>query len=952
MERAGRGGADRVSLRIATPALVSQQVRSIMKIAGENRVIAMRAEPTWTAGDLLVDDRRVEVRNCVSPLAVRSCLADWAQRDVDTADGAPSDVMVVLCDLSEGDLGDDVMARLARRRVSALDPWEASRSLFGVHRMDAAFGKDDAWIPSALLSYVSADVAGSKMAGTTLTREVALNALASAVFGASDLSVDALLNAGADTAPFAKLATVDEATRSGLLVAISQTTVPLGAVVAGILGAGLGNDLVAIGIAARAIYGTDGHDGGKDAGRLQERCGGGAISGSIGVALATRCEETLANLFATDRNRANVLRARAEALAEDLEVSEPEASRFLLSGFNRRIMLAVAALQDVLAGVDGKSPADVKSMPGLLSRLRVEVAAVGTHVEASMPGGRRRKNHLEMAARLATWLASEESKSDSDSPKSFEQAASAYAATSAWVDRARRVLWRGDDDAEVAAAYSDLIERVVARRRMENRRFAELLAGWTTAPSSPDVLATNGLMTVESVVPRVLTKFGEHPVLFVVLDGCGLPSFIELAPQFAEAGFREITMVIPGAPADQESGRMTGIAVLPTVTEVSRASLIAGELDRGDQLHERGKFEGNPAIRRDGQAAAFFHQNRLLGAAGESLSAEVLKALDGSGPRVVGVVINTIDDQLRKGTFTDELRIEDLHSLVSLLDAARNNGWAVVVGADHGHVLAQPDEGGSGTFDGDGGSGGERWREADHPAKDGEVLLKGERVRLGSGGSILAPWEDDYRYAAKAGGYHGGASPAEVLVPVAAFLPAGIQIPAGWMSFTETSPLWWDIRVDEVSPSTGGGATKLAKAKKKAAAVDKDQGSMFVLPPETGATGSDTQAKSAGPGWLDALFASAVWKSQLSGMTRGKPDEERTRAVLAAIARRGNVISFATLAHDAPMPRVRVAGFLANLKLVLNVDNYEVLDVNATTEEARLSVGTLCEQFQIDVGTS
>ena len=52
------------------------------------------------------------------------------------------------------------------------------------------------------------------------------------------------------------------------------------------------------------------------------------------------------------------------------------------------------------------------------------------------------------------------------------------------------------------------------------------------------------------------------------------------------------------------------------------------------------------------------------------------------------------------------------------------------------------------------------------------------------------------------------------------------------------------------------------------------------------------------------------------------------------------------------MPRVRVAGFLANLKLVLNVDNYEVLDVNATTEEARLSVGTLCEQFQIDVGTS
>jgi len=939
-----------VILRIATPALVSQMVRSVMKSGGETRVIAMRAEPIWTAGDLIVDDRRVEVRTCVSPLAVRSCLAKWSQRDVDTAEGAPSDVMVVLCELSESDLGEDVMARLARRRVSALDPWEAARSLFGVHRMDAAFGKDDSWIPAALLNYVPANVAASMAPGTTLTREVALNALASVVLRASDLSVDAVLDAAAGPAPFAQLESVDEGTRTGLLLAIAQATVPLGALVAGILGAGLGDDLVAIGIAARSIYGDGGHDGGKDAGRLEERCGAGAISPAVGVALATRCEDTLAHLFATDRNRANVLLARAAALAEELQVTEPEASRFLPSGFNRRIKLAVEALQDVLAGVDGGSPVDVKAMPGRLSRLRFEVAEVGTHAEASMPGGRRRRNHLEMAARLATWLASGELKGEADSPASFEQAASAYTATGAWVDRARRVLWRGDDDSEVAGAYSALIDRAVARRRVENRRFAELLAGWTTAPSSPDVLAGNGLMTVESVVPRVLTKFGEHSVLFVVLDGCGLPSFIELAPQFAEAGFREIAMASPGAPADQEGGRMVGIAVLPTVTEVSRASLIAGELDRGDQLHERAKFEANTTIRRDGQAAAFFHQNRLLGAAGESLSAEVLKALDGSGPRVVGVVINTIDDQLRKGTFNDELRIEDLHALVSLLDAARNNGWAVVVSADHGHVLAQPDEGGSGTFAGGGGSGGERWREADHPAGVGEVLLQGERVRLGSGGAILAPWEDDYRYAAKAGGYHGGAAPEEVLVPVAAFLPAGIQVPSGWLPFTETPPLWWDLRVDEASPPTSGGATKPAKSKKKAAAVDKDQGSMFVLATDTGAEDPDVPGKVAGPAWLDALLASAVWKSQLSGMSRGKPEDERTRSVLAAIARRGGVISFATLAHDAPMPLVRVAGFLANLARVLNVDAYMVLDVNATTQEARLSLGTLGEQFQIDVG--
>ena len=48
-------------------------------------------------------------------------------------------------------------------------------------------------------------------------------------------------------------------------------------------------------------------------------------------------------------------------------------------------------------------------------------------------------------------------------------------------------------------------------------------------------------------MPRVLARFSRQPLLFVVLDGCGLPSFSELAPQFGEAGFREIVSVGSGA---------------------------------------------------------------------------------------------------------------------------------------------------------------------------------------------------------------------------------------------------------------------------------------------------------------------------------------------------------------------------------------------------------------------
>ena len=53
---------------------------------------------------------------------------------------------------SDHELGEDVLARLAHRRVLPLEPWDAARSLFGVQRMDAAFGKDDAWIAAACLS--------------------------------------------------------------------------------------------------------------------------------------------------------------------------------------------------------------------------------------------------------------------------------------------------------------------------------------------------------------------------------------------------------------------------------------------------------------------------------------------------------------------------------------------------------------------------------------------------------------------------------------------------------------------------------------------------------------------------------------------------------------------------------------------------------------------------------
>ena len=59
------------------------------------------------------------------------------------------------------------------------------------------------------------------------------------------------------------------------------------------------------------------------------------------------------------------------------------------------------------------------------------------------------------------------------------------------------------------------------------------------------------------------------------------------------------------------------------------------------------------------------------------------------------------------------------------------------------------------------------------------MALTGPRVLYG-GGSIVAAWREDIRYTPRKGGYHGGASLAEMTVPVLVLVPTMDAVPAGW----------------------------------------------------------------------------------------------------------------------------------------------------------------------------
>jgi len=127
----------------------------------------------------------------------------------------------------------------------------------------------------------------------------------------------------------------------------------------------------------------------------------------------------------------------------------------------------------------------------------------------------------------------------------------------------------------------------------------------------------------------------------------------------------------------------------------------------------------------------------------------VRAAIAAPDTRVVGIVLNAVDDFLLK---SDQLRPRwgagDVQLLLAVLAAAEEAGRVVVVTSDHGHVLDAGSEARNlGQSD--------RWRPDDGTPAADEVVLAGRRVAAQHGGRIIVPWSERVRYGVKKNGYHG-----------------------------------------------------------------------------------------------------------------------------------------------------------------------------------------------------
>jgi hypothetical protein len=881
---------------------IEQQVLAVLQHDADASAVGIYAPRTggWPER-IRVGAREFRLAWCESSLAAREAL-------IDRPDG---EGLVLLTAADDTALGADLLARLSRGRVFHLQSWELVRDLFRARDIDPRLAPLG-WIADLLVE--RAPTGGYAPApGGFLSADVAWQQVLGACLGLNEGRPDALalvewtLREDA-SARFGDVAPAAQADLAGWL---QRSAGPAARPIVACVAAGRGGDVLPIGLVCELVFraGSE-RDPALSAGaaRLERYTDGQRVDPVAGRHWAEAAAAALNRLA----GRARALLARADRILEELGLSaQAEASDLLQAGFDARLGRYAETLAAALPAPEGPP----------LERAEAAAGRVLSHKQAaSWP---LRCERLRMSLRLLRWLAGPE-----QAPGDFAAAAEGYAGDSAFADLARMSLLGGEDIGALSAAYAVLTGAVRARRERFNRRFAEHLAEWNRSGA-----ARPGLVPVEEIIGSLLAPLAaQSPVLLLVADGMSLPVFRALAESLTGLGWSEAAPVETPRP-------VAGVSVLPTVTEASRTSLLCGRLTLGNAIQEKSCFSSHPALTAVSRPTArpvLFHKSDL--GDGGGLAETVREAIRARDQKVVGVVYNAVDDHL---SGSDQLHqtwtVDDLRLLGPLLHEARLAGRALLITADHGHVLE----------DGTTQRGREenaRWRSGSKAA-EGEVELSGGRV-LAPGGAepVILPWSEGVRYAGKRNGYHGGATPQEVLVPLTVLLPAA-QDASGWRTVPTVLPAWWEAAhaaaqtaaparpVPPAAPTPRGGRRRRAVP---------GQDDLFDAPPAA--------AAAPDPAWVDTLLASPAYAAQKRLAARIAPADEELRRFLLALDSRGGKLSKSALAQRLGLPMVRIEGFLSAVRRVLNVDRSAVISVDPAAGTVELNLSLLRVQFQLEAG--
>ena len=611
-------------------ALLQAQVAEILRKAHEAkprsgrrpRAIGFHLGAPWSGPSILrVEGEDLPLFYCASPLAFRVRLVETEALPVP---------VVLLTDRSRQELGMDVLARLEGGKLRNLDEWRALTDRFGVQKVDPRL-RGLRWLPEALL--VLDDDELSRPATQALDADEVWQFLLSRL-GLTDAPPDlrALLEWTAKAEGRAAFLRLPENARGDYVQRLIDSAGKGADAILHLVASRRGDEAIAAGLICDLLFSSAlaaDPETARTAGRFEASLlGGVTLTPRGGRAWAEAAISLVQRRLAAGGEEAvNPWLSQAERLLDELKARPlGERSAWLPSAFGARVAHAAEAIGSWL---DRPRVAGLPALAEAAGRVRGHGLAQARAAEVKA---------VEDLLRLSRYLAARAGRRPTGS---FTEAAQDYAREGSFVDRARTEL---ADAAPLSGPLRPVADRVLRAvtdlREAESRRFAELLAQWSEHPTAGDPL-----IPVESILDRVVAPLAAvGPVLLLVLDGLSFAVFRELAADLPHQGWEEIR------PA-KGSGPFHSVALLPTVTEVCRTSLFCGERRLGDAAEERRSFAAHPALRQQSAVTlppVLFHK-ASLNDRGTGLAEKVTAEVERAGRRVVGVVLNAVDDQLPKG---------------------------------------------------------------------------------------------------------------------------------------------------------------------------------------------------------------------------------------------------------------------------------------------------------------
>lgn len=471
-------------------------------------------------------------------------------------------------------------------------------------------------------------------------------------------------------------------------------------------------------------------------------------------------------------------------------------------------------------------------------------------------------------------------------------------------------VYAGASNEALTRAARALAAQFDEARTAAGRSFAHV-AG--RAASTTALQAGQGsVVGAEQVLDRVVLPLlrADKSVLLVLLDGMSVPASNDIVSDLLQGKHGAWKI---GYPASEEL--TTAIAVYPTLTKYSRSSLLSGALGEGNQYTEKNAFtawfkgSGVAAGAIERLEAKLFHKDELAAHLDSSVRAAIL---DTHRTKLVGAVLNTIDDALDKSqTLGRVWTVKDVEYLASLIDIASKVGRTVVLVSDHGHVVERHLSDISGVVPGESGVISARWREAVGEPEVGEVEVAGNRVLAPGGRAILAV-DRDLRNTRKRAGYHGGLSLEEAVIPVTV-LTQDAELPGYDLSTSLFAPPWWDAQPSAAAhpathgsqPAGGSGSTKVS--------------------PNAGQLSLGFEA---GPAWAELLHKNDEFQRRLQATPTFGQMEIDPVQILVAIDNNNGAIQENTLRTLLKLSPMLTRGVVSNLQKLVNMDGVQVVGTN------------------------